>query len=319
MGDFSHLQIAKPVLGLMPQWDFLAFLKEQAGKYDAFRLLMKANVTELVWNGEKVCGLKAATPEGTIQINATLVVGTDGRKSTVREQAKLKVITTGAPIDVLWFRISKKTTDPGQVLGRFYMGTLLVSLDRGDYWQCAYVIEKGGYEKVKEKGLEALKQSLLAIVPFFEERVNELTGWDDIKLLSVDIDHLEKWYCDGLLCIGDAAHAMSPIGGVGINLAVQDAVAAANILYPSLKEGKAAVGMLVKVQQRREFPVRMVQRVQVTIQNGIMDRRSNTANTKLPLVFRLLKTFPFLSRLPARFIGMGVRPEHIKTPDVNKK
>lgn len=320
IANFTHLKIAKPAVGLMPQWDFLDFLKAQATTYPAFHLLMNTEAKELLQAGGVVTGLKAMTIEGEqIEIQAKLVVGADGRHSIIREQSGLKVIETGAPIDVLWFKLSRKGEDPGQVFGRFYFGRIMVLLDRGDYWQCAYVIEKGAFEKLQKQGLENFKKAVAEVSPFLADRVDELTDWDRIKLLSVAIDHLEKWYLPGLLCIGDAAHAMSPIGGVGINLAVQDAVATANILYPYLKKGEVPVRTLAMVQKRRELPMRVIQRVQIVIQKGIGERQADKENDRIPLPFRLFKRFPFLRRIPAKLIGMGIRPEHVRTPDVGNK
>ncbi len=320
IADFSHLPVTKKIVALMPQWDFLNFISQQAAKYPAFTLLQEAAVFELIKDGSRINGIKANTPKGTIEIHANLVVGADGRSSDTRRLAGLQVINTGAPIDVLWFRLSKNSkADPQQTFGRFDRGKMMVLLNRGDYWQCAYVIMKGDLEIIKAKGLEGFREDIIAISPFFRDRVSELKDWNDIKLLNVAIDHLEKWYTDGLLCIGDAAHAMSPVGGVGINLAIQDAVAAANILYPSLLNKKPiTTGDLEKVQKRREYPARFIQRLQVTIQKGIVQQR-NSANQKLPFMFKLLKWFPFLTRVPARVVGMGVRPEHIGTPEVGVK
>jgi 2-polyprenyl-6-methoxyphenol hydroxylase-like FAD-dependent oxidoreductase len=318
IGDFTHLKVAKPILALMPQWDFLNFISQQAAKYPGFTLLQEAKVYELIKEGSRVTGIKADTPDGTIEIKADLIVGADGRSSDVRKLAGLKVINTGAPIDVLWFRLSKNpATDPKQTLGRFEGNRMMVLLNRGDYWQCAYVIMKGELETIQGRGIDGFRKDVIAISPFFKDRVTELKDWNDIKLLNVVIDHLEKWYAEGVLCIGDASHAMSPVGGVGINLAIQDAVAAANILYPHLlKKERITIDVLRKIQQRRAFPARMIQRMQVIIQNGIV-RRKQTADTKqsIPFFLKLFKMFPFLTRMPAKIIGMGIRPEHIKTPD----
>lgn len=318
IGDFTHLKVAKPILAMMPQWDFLNFISQQASKYPGFTLLQEATVYELIKEGSRTTGIKANAPNGTIEIKADLIVGADGRSSDVRRLAGLNVINTGAPIDVLWFRLSKNpATDPKQTLGRFEGNRMMVLLNRGDYWQCAYVIMKGELETIQSKGIEGFRDDVIAISPFFKDRVMELKDWTDIKLLNVVIDHLEKWYDDGVLCIGDASHAMSPVGGVGINLAIQDAVAAANILYPCLqKKESVSISLLKKIQQRREFPARMIQRMQVIIQNGIV-RRKQTAGAKqtVPFFLKLFKLFPFLTRLPAKVIGMGIRPEHIRTPD----
>lgn len=316
LADFSHLGVAKPALGLMPQWDFLNFLKDRAKAYPHFHLLMQTKAVDLLKQDERIVGVKAQTPDGLVAIHAKLVIGADGRHSDVREKAGLQIISTGVPIDVLWFRLSKKATDPSQSLGNFYYGKMMVLLDRAEYWQCAYVIDKGDFENIKQKGLPVFRHELAEVVPFLHDRMNELQDWEQVKLLSVAIDRLEKWYTPGLLCIGDAAHAMSPIGGVGINLALQDAVAAANILYQSLRENKNIDSAILQhVQKRRELPTKFTQRLQVTIQKGIISRRLQAGKqNKPPLVMRLLNRWPLLRRLPARLIGIGFRPEHIRTP-----
>lgn len=314
IADFSHLPIRFPRLLLMPQWDFLNFMATQARQYPSFQLLQNTQVQTLLKDGSgKVTGVQAVNTAGEIlHIQALLTIGADGRTSTVREQAGLHVIKTGAPIDVLWFRISRHPDDPPSTLGRFQYGLIMIMLDRGTYWQCAFVIGKGGLDDIKAKGMPAFKETLLRVSPFFSNRMEELKDWDDIKLLSVAIDHLERWYTKGLLCIGDAAHAMSPVGGVGINLAIQDAVAAARILGPALQQGRMDTALLAKVQQRRAFPTRVVQRVQVAIQNNIIVHFQRSTANNFPWVLRLLKRWPYLRRIPARFIGMGIRPEHVK-------
>ncbi len=317
LADFTHLNVAKPVLGLMPQWDFLKFLQTHAAKYPSFKLLLEAEVTDIIKDKDRVSGVTANTKDGTLNINADIVVATDRRSSILRKKAGLKVIASGVPIDVLWFRVSRQQDDPAQTFGRFDHGRIMVLLNRDEYWQCAYLIDKGMYPQMQQKGLEAFHRELSEVSPFLVNRMTELKSWDDIKLLSVDIDHLEKWYTDGLLCIGDAAHAMSPIGGVGINLAVQDAVATANILYEPLSRNQPITTDTLRiVQNRRTFPTRVIQRVQIFIQNGIMNRRSLAAKQeKPPIPFRLIKAIPVLSRIPAWLIGIGVRPEHVKTPE----
>lgn len=317
MADFTHLPVKKKVLGLMPQWDFLNFLFEQASQYPSFQLIREAKGFELVKTGNRFTGLRVQTSNGELQIDANLIVGTDGRTSDIRRLAALKVIDTGAPIDVLWFRISKKETDPQQTFGKIQNGRIMVLLDRADYWQCAYVIIKGDLEKIKAAGLAQFQEELATTSGFFGNRVKELDNWDNIKLLSVTIDHLEQWYTDGVLCIGDAAHAMSPVGGVGINLAIQDAVATANILYPALLHKQPIRNeLLARIQKRRAFPARVIQRVQVNIQKGMVAvKNNNSRQQKMPLMFRLIKTLPILSRALAYFVGIGVRPEHIKTPE----
>jgi 2-polyprenyl-6-methoxyphenol hydroxylase-like FAD-dependent oxidoreductase len=317
LADLTHLPTHCKFLGFMPQWDFLDFIAAQARAYPAFKLIMQAEVIDLLIEGNTISGVKATTPEGEIEVRATLLVGCDGRKSIVRELADLKVESLGAPIDVLWFRLTRKPTDPAQVLGRFVPGKVMVMLNRDDYWQCAFVIRKGAFAEVKQLGLEAFRSDIASIAPFLKDRVHELTDWEPIKLLTVLVDRLHKWYRPGLLCIGDAAHAMSPVGGVGINLAIQDAVATANILARPLSENYVSLSHLQKVQWRREFPTRVTQRVQVIVQERILSAVLGTRrNFRPPWFLRLFKTFPVLRRIPARLIGLGVRPEHVRTEDV---
>lgn len=318
LASFDRLHATKPVIGLMPQWDFLKFLEKYASAYTCFKLVMNAHVTEITKENGRVTGVKAETKDGVLHVHADLVAGTDGRHSTIRERSGLKVITSGVPIDVLWFQLSMHDTDPGQIFGQFHNGTLMVMFDRNTYWQCACVIRKGEFENIKQKGLESFRNYLKEVTPFIGDRIHELKSWDDVKLLTVDIDHLEKWYSDGVICIGDAAHAMSPIGGVGINLALQDAVAAANILYEPLKEKKQPGNATLQlIQKRREYPRKMTQLMQIKIQNGIFSKNMGKKGGKPPLLMRLLTKFPALRRLPARLIGIGFRPEHVHTPDVN--
>jgi 2-polyprenyl-6-methoxyphenol hydroxylase-like FAD-dependent oxidoreductase len=318
IANFKHLKAAKPAIGLMPQWDFLKFVLEHASVYPSFRMIMNANVTDIIIENDRVTGIKAETENEVLNIYADLVVGADGRHSTTRKKAGLKVIESGVPIDVLWFRLSRHADDPGQILGHFYHGKIMIMLDRNTYWQCGCVIKKGGYPEIQQKGLAAFRDYLQQIVPFIAGRLHELKSWDDIKLLTVDIDHLEKWYRDGFLCIGDAAHAMSPVGGVGINLAIQDAVATANILYkPLLEKRQITTDILQLVQKRRTYPTRITQQLQVKIHNGIFMREKSGAHYKNPpLLMRLLTWLPLLRRIPARLIGMGFRPEHVKIPEL---
>jgi 2-polyprenyl-6-methoxyphenol hydroxylase-like FAD-dependent oxidoreductase len=318
IADFSHLPVAKPILGLMPQWDFLNFLAYQGSLYPGFNLLKEANVTELLLEKGRVSGVKAEIPDGVVEVHAATVIGADGRSSIVRKLAGLRVIDTGSPIDVLWFRLTRRKEDPGQTLGRFDNGKIMILIDRGEYWQCAYVIAKEELKNLQERGLDHFREELAEVTPFLRDRLSELTDWEKIKLLTVAIDHLEKWYSEGLLCIGDAAHAMSPIGGVGINLAIQDAVATANILYQPLTEKRIITrAMLKQVQDRRAFPARAIQRLQVLMQKGIMKRKTDKKKqTQVPMFFRLLKRFPMLRRIPARIVGMGIRAEHIQTPAI---
>ncbi len=317
IGDFRHLPTHCKFIALMPQWDFLNFLAEHARRYAGFHLRMQARATDLIIADGRVVGVLAETPEGPLEIRADLVVGADGRHSDIRERAGLKVEDLGAPMDVLWLRLSRRPEDKQQTLGRIQAGVVFVMLDRGDYWQCAYVIPKGGYEKMRAAGLEAFRASIVALNPAFADRVHEIASWDDVKLLTVTVDRLKSWSRPGLLCIGDAAHAMSPIGGVGINLAIQDAVAAANILWEPLRPGPVPLEVLDRVQERREWPTRATQRLQLFIQNRVISNVLALKTTpRPPLAVKLLQWFPVLRRIPARVLGMGFRPEHVQTPEV---
>jgi 2-polyprenyl-6-methoxyphenol hydroxylase-like FAD-dependent oxidoreductase len=275
---------------------------------------MDTDVTRLLQTDGRVIGVEAKSPTGMLRIDADLVVGADGRSSTVRNEAGLEVINLGAPMDALWMQLSKGTKDPGQSFGRIANGQILVLLDRGDYWQVAYVISKGGFDAIRAKGLPALREAIATLAPFFRDRVHELREWSDIKLLTVKVDRLRRWYRPGLLCIGDAAHAMSPIGGVGINLAVQDAVAAANVLVRPLKAGAVTRAELDAVQRRRELPTRVTQGIQIFMQNRVIRNvlSSTGQPASLPLPLRLLGRWPLLQRIPAYLVGIGVRPEHVQ-------
>jgi len=317
IGDFRYLPTHCKFIALMPQWDFLNFLAEQARRYAGFHLRMQARVTDLIIEDDRVVGVRAETPDGPLEVRADLVVGADGRHSDVRERAGLEVEDLGAPMDVLWLRLSKKPKDAQQTLGRIQAGVVFVMLDRGDYWQCAYVIPKGGYDKLRAAGLEAFRASIVALNPTLADRVHEIATWDAVKLLTVSVDRLKRWCRPGLLCIGDAAHAMSPIGGVGINLAIQDAVAAANILWEKLRAGPVPLEVLNKVQERREWPTRATQRLQLFIQDRIISSvLVLTTQPRPPFAVRLLQWFPYLRRFPARVLGVGFRPEHVHTPEV---
>ena len=313
--DFSHLPTHCKFVALMPQWDFLNFITEKARLYPEFHLHMEAEVTDLLIEDGRVTGVRATTPQGALEVRAPLTIGADGRHSKVREAAQLEVIDLGAPIDVLWMRLARKPGDPSQTLGRFREGRILVTLDRDDYWQCAYVIEKGEFDSIKRKGLRAFRENIESAAPFLRGRTDELQSWDDIKLLSVAVDRLRHWSRAGLLCIGDSAHAMSPIGGVGINLAIQDAVAAANILAQPLLQSTVSEQELRAVQERREFPTRMTQRLQVFVHTHFIGSalKKRGPLRSLPLPLKLLQRFPVLRRIPARMIGLGFRPEHIRS------
>ena len=311
VADFSRLPVHCPYIALIPQWDFLAFLAEQGARYPGFRVLMQAEVDGLVEERGNVAGIRAMTPQGPIEVRADLVIGADGRHSTVRELAKLEVLESGAPIDVLWFRLSRRQDDPSATMARFGGGRIMVMLNRGDYWQCAFVIAKGSMEAIRARGLEAFRGRLAAAVPFATDRMAEIASWEQLKLLTVQVNRVRHWYRPGLLCIGDAAHAMSPVGGVGINLAIQDAVAAANVLY----KGDFGPDALAAVQRRREFPTRVTQAFQVAVQNFILRRViEDEAPLSPPLAVQLLSRYAFLRRIPARMVGLGARPEHIRSP-----
>ena len=313
VGDFTHLPTRCKFIALMPQWDFLDFLAEHARRYPGFHLLLRTEGVGLVCDGDRVTGVMAQAPEGPLEIRAGLVVATDGRHSTMRDAAGLKVIDRGAPMDVLWLRLSRRDSDPSQTLGRVDAGRIMVTLDRGDYWQCAFLIAKGGFDALRNGGLEAFRAEIVRMAPHFRDRVHEISSWDDVKLLTVAVNRLDRWYATGLLLIGDAAHAMSPIGGVGINLAIQDAVAAANILIPKLRQGAATPDDLRAVQRRRELPTKLTQRMQIAIQNRVISSVLRSTQTpRPPWVVRMLGRFPVLQRFPARVVGLGFRPEHIR-------
>jgi 2-polyprenyl-6-methoxyphenol hydroxylase-like FAD-dependent oxidoreductase len=318
LADFSHLPTKCKFIALVPQWDFLDFLADHGKRFPTFKLRMQAEVVDLLEEEGVVVGVKARTPDGQLEIRADLTIGCDGRSSIVREKAGLRIDEFGAPMDVLWFRLSRKPDDGEQTLGRIVRGKMMVMLNRGDYWQCAYLIRKGDFEQIKQRGLDTFRKDILSVAAFLRDRVEELQDWEPIKLLTVKVDRLRKWYRPGLLIIGDAAHAMSPIGGVGINLAIQDAVAAANILAERLTRNTASLADFQKVQLRRELPTRITQAVQVFIQDNLIRRVLGTdEEIPLPWPIKLIRRWPSLRRLPARLVGIGFRPEHVRTPDVN--
>ena len=314
MADFTHLPTVCKFIALMPQWDFLNFLTEQGKRYPGFDLRLETEATDLIIEGDRVVGLKATGPNGLEEFRAELTIGADGRHSIVRECAGFKVENLGAPMDVLWLRLSRKPSDPEQTGGTINYGHMMVQLNRNDYWQCAYLIRKGEFEPLRARGLEAFRADLVRLTPFLGDRVHELASWDDVKLLTVVVDRLTQWWRPGLLCIGDAAHAMSPIGGVGVNLAVQDAIAAANILAVPLREGRLTTDLLDQVQKRRTFPMKVIQKMQTTVQERLIDKILDSKKpVSAPWMVKLFNTFPFLQRIPARIVGIGVRPEHIHT------
>jgi 2-polyprenyl-6-methoxyphenol hydroxylase-like FAD-dependent oxidoreductase len=317
VADFAHVPVPCKFIALMPQWDFLKFLADKSRRFPALKVMMSAQVTDLIETAGRVVGVKAATQDGPLEVRANLVVGCDGRTSTVRAASGLAVRDLGSPIDVLWFRLSKRAGDPGQVLGRLRTNTMIVTIDRTDYWQCAFVIGKGGIGRIHADGLEAFKAAVAAGARFLADRVDELQSFDDIKLLSVAVDRLTTWSKPGLLCIGDAAHAMSPVGGVGINLAIQDAVATANLLAAKLKAGTLEDSDLDSVRQRRLFPVKVIQGLQVAVHNRVLkptvSGRDRAVTVPWPL--KLVNSTAWLQRWPAQLLGLGVRPEHVRSPD----
>ena len=315
VADFTHLPTRCRFLAFMPQWDFLDFLAGEAARYSGFRLRMRAEVTGLLEEAGRVVGVETSTEAGPLALRADLVVAADGRHSVVRERAGLPVEELGAPMDVLWFRLSRGRPDRGQTMGRFDTGQILIMIDRGAYWQCGYVIPKGGVDKLRESGLPAFRERVARLAPLMADLVGELRTWDDVKLLTVQVDRLARWYRPGLLCLGDAAHAMSPVGGVGINLAIQDAVAAANVLAAPLRTRGVTIEHLGRVQRRRQWPTRVTQRAQVAIQNRVIAAvLAGSRRPTPPLAVQLLGRVPLLRRIPARLIGIGVRPEHVTAP-----
>jgi 2-polyprenyl-6-methoxyphenol hydroxylase-like FAD-dependent oxidoreductase len=316
IADFSHLPTKCRFIAFMPQWDFLNFLAERGRRYSTFDLRMQAEVIDLIADAGRISGVSARTSEGPLEVRADLVVGADGRHSIVRLRAGLRVEELGSPIDVLWMHLSRRPGDPRQPLGRFKGGKIFIMLNRDDYWQCGYVIPKGRIDELKRRGLEAHREDIAQIAPFMRDRVHELKDWSAVNLLTVAVDRLRRWYRPGLLCLGDAAHAMSPIGGVGINLAIQDAVAAANMLARPLRQGTLTLEVLRRVQRRREFPTRVTQALQVFMQERVISRvLASRGPLSLPWPLKLLRRFPILRRIPARLIGIGIRPEHVHTPD----
>jgi 2-polyprenyl-6-methoxyphenol hydroxylase-like FAD-dependent oxidoreductase len=312
IADFRHLPTRCGFVAFMPQWDFLNFLAEKAARYPNFNLTMQAEVTGLIEESGRVVGVRAKTANGEIEVRADLVVGADGRSSIVREKAGLKVTEFGAPMDVLWFRLRRTAEDPVATMGRFTTGRIFIALNRGDYWQCGYVIAKGQLEEMRRQPFETFRAAIVQLAPYAGDSAQELRGWDDVKLLTVRVDRLLEWFRSGLLCIGDSAHAMSPVGGVGINLAIQDAVAAANVLFEPLGDGQLALDHLRRIQKRREWPTRVTQGLQVAVQRRIIARvLVETGPLKPPLAVRLLAKIPFLRRIPARIVGLGIRPEHV--------
>src|SRR6266404_375632 len=317
IADFTHLPTHCKFIAFMPQWDFLNFFAEEAKRYPSFRLLMNTEATDLLVEDGLVTGVRAKSEQGPLAIRAGLTIAADGRRSIVRQKAGMEIINLGAPMDVLWMRISRAESDPPITLGRVDAGKILVMLNRRTYWQCALIIPKGAYDELRACGLPPFQAELAHLAPFLRDRVEELADWDQIKLLAVMVDRLKRWWRPGLLCIGDSAHAMSPIGGVGINLAIQDAVAAANILAKPLQARAADERDLAAVQKRREFPTRATQRMQILIQNNVIKRVLRSSRIQAHWLLRLVDRWPLLQRIPARLVGVGFGPEHVKTPDIH--
>jgi 2-polyprenyl-6-methoxyphenol hydroxylase-like FAD-dependent oxidoreductase len=313
VADLSMLGIKTPYIAFTPQWHFLDFLARAGEQLPGFHLMMETEATDLIESDGQVRGVQAKRRGEEIEVHAALVVGADGRDSTIRARANMVVEEKGAPVDVLWFRLPKQPEDSGHPFGVIDEGKLLVMIDRGDYWQCAFNIVKGDFERIKGEGLEAFRRQIVSLAPSVEDQVADLGDWDDIKLLTVSVNRLKTWSRAGLLCIGDAAHAMSPMGGVGINLAIRDAVAAANIIVPAFGQGVPSISDLERVQKRRQFPTRVTQGFQVVMQDRVLlpYLRAGKAG-RAPRIPRLFNRLPFLRWLPARFIAIGVRPEHIK-------
>ena len=315
LADLRRLDTPCPYIAFMPQWDFLNFLESKGKRFASLQVMKNAEAVELMKNGERITGVVAKSKDGDLRITADLTVACDGRHSILREQAGLKIEDIGAPIDVLWFRVGKTKADSDGVFARIKAGQMMVMLDRDDYWQCAYVIAKGGIEAIKARGLEAFRTNVASLAPTLGKNIVDVKTWDDVKLLTVTIDRLTQWALPGLLCIGDAAHAMSPVGGVGVNLAVQDAVATANLLFDKFGSGGPSLADLAKVQERRLFPARMTQAMQVIVQDNVINRALSDKNLAPPLVMRLVSKLPWLQGLTARAIGIGVRPEHVHSAE----
>ena len=313
MADFSGLPVRAPFIAMMPQWDFLNFIAGYAKAYPNFQLLMQSEAIDIVREGDRIAGVVVRRPDGPFQVRARVTIAADGRDSTLRRATGLIVEDFGAPIDVLWFRLSRQTHDTDQTQARFDSGRIVIALNRVDYWQCAFVVAKGANEQVRAAGLPAFRDRVRASLPIDATRVDEIRDWDQVKLLVVQVNRLKRWWTPGLLCIGDAAHAMSPVGGVGVNLAVQDAVATANEIAAALREDTLRDQHLAAVQRRREFPTRVTQRLQLVVQNRIIAAALAEKGTlKPPLALRLIAATPGLRHLPARLIGLGVRPEHVR-------
>lgn len=316
LADMSRLDTPCPYIAFMPQWDFLNFLDSKGKRFSSLQVMKNAEAVDLIQDGQRISGVVAKTTEGQLRISADLTVACDGRHSILREKAGLKVEDIGAPIDVLWFRVGKSSGATDGVFARVQSGQMMVTLDRGDYWQCAYVIAKGRIDDIKARGLETFQSNVASMAPILRDHIEDIKSWDDVKLLTVVIDRLTQWERPGLLCIGDAAHAMSPVGGVGVNLAVQDAVAAANLLSDKFNNGAPSLTDLNRVQERRLFPAKFIQGMQVLVQNRVINRALSGGSLTPPFFMRVITQIPWLQGLTARVLGIGVRPEHVHSAEV---
>lgn len=315
IADLSRLRTKYPFIAFMPQWDFLNFLRQAGQRFASLKVMMNTEAVDLIRRGETIAGVRAKTPDGIVDIEADLTIACDGRHSTVRQRSGLEVEEIGAPMDVLWFRVGRKPDETENLFARVEPGKMMITFDRGDYWQCAYVIAKGQYDAVKARGLQALLDDIVCMAPILKSGIADVKSFDDIKLLTVAINRLTRWTRPGLLLIGDAAHAMSPVGGVGVNLAVQDAVATANLLVDKMRHGCPSEDELDAVRRRRQFPVKMTQRMQMIVQNNIISGalQGGDRPLKVPLIVRLITALPWLQGIPARLLALGVRPEHVQS------
>ena len=321
IADFDLLKAVAPFIGFIPQWDFLKFLSAHAAKFPNFHLMMDVEALDVIEENGKVAGIRARNNgkdglqnDGPVfEIRSEVVVGADGRHLTIREKTKLEVQDLGAPIDVLWFRLNRTNDGTKQSFGYVNDGKFMILLDRDTYWQIAFVIQKGAFDGIKAKGMEQFRKDINALVPDATLDTSELKDWDQVKMLSVAVDHLTTWYREGVVCIGDSAHAMSPVGGVGINLAIQDAVAAANILAPAFRAGVPGIAEFARIQKRRELPTRLIQRMQIFLHKHIVEPVLHSkGQAKVPFILWLVDKVSFLQWIPARIIGIGFRPEHVE-------
>jgi len=316
--DLRHLPTRAKFVAMMPQWDFLDFLAAAGRRFPEFDLRMSTEAVSLIEEGGRVAGVHATASGQAFDIRADLVLAADGRDSRFRAAGGFAVEDLGAPIDVLWLKLPRRPDDPNLVLGRLGAGYVMVLLDRGDYFQCAFVVKKGGYDAIRDAGLDAFRQKLAQAAPLMADRVDALTSWDDVKLLTVSIDRLPCWSKPGLLCIGDAAHAMSPVGGVGINLAIQDAVCAANVLAGALAASHPVDPLLADVCRRRLWAVKAMQAIQVFVHRFVLAAALGSERPiKAPWPAKLFNIFPVLRRIPARVVGLGFRMEHVRTRDAH--